>query len=175
MIGRRKFIMSLGAALLSGALAACQTSSPALPPGQALGSVKVDVTALIASGWGPQADLVRTTIEHELRASLAGRIRPGAPVLVVKVKSILTPSYVGGGGSGGGGRRWGGDGGGGTDYMESEALVIGRGGAIVGSAPVLSALPSAAGGPWYLPDIDTRRLVGLAKHNAAWIARYLGS
>lgn len=176
MIDRRRIVLSLGAALMLGTgLGACQTGSAALPPGTGIGSVKVDVSPLQAQGWGPNAGLVKATLERELAGSLAGRMRAGGPALVVRVNSILMPSYVGGGGGGGGRGRWGGgDGGGSTDYMDSETRIIGRGGAVLATYPVLSALSAATSGPWYLPDIDARRLESLARHSAAWIARGVG-
>lgn len=174
MLDRRKLLLSLGSTvLLGGALAACQTGSPAL--GQPIGSIKVDVSPLVTQGWGANAAAVKATLERELAASFAGRIQPGGPAMVVRVNSILMPSFVGGGGGGGGSGRWGGgDGGGGTDYMDSETRIIGRGGAVIATYPVLSAVPSGSSGPWHLPDIDRRRLATLARHSSAWIARSVG-
>lgn len=166
----RRTLLSLGVALgASLALAGCQTASPALGPGGTVGSIGVDIEPLLAQGWGPNAALVKITMENELATVFAGRVQRGAPRLVVRVNSILTPSYVGN--SGGGGRFGGGGGNGTNDYLDSEARLLGPRGEIVAAFPVLSAVPASSSGAWYLQDNDTRRLQTLARHNASWVGR----
>lgn len=171
MITRRTaFVLgaSLGAAI---ALAGCQTASPALGPGGTIGSISVDVGPLVAQGWGPNAAVVKSTMETALQGAFSGRVQRGGPRLVVRVNSILTPSYVGN--SGGGGRFGGGGGNGTNDFFDSESRLLGQRGEILATFPVLSAVSASSSGPWYLQDNDTRRIQTLANHNAGWIARYV--
>ena len=73
-----------------------------------------------------------------------------------------------------GGGRWGGGGGGNTsDSFDSIATVVAPGNRVIATYPVLSTISAASAGPWYLPDIDQRRIDGLIKNNAAWIKRYV--
>src|SRR5689334_6597844 len=88
-------------------------------------SVEVDVTPLHAKGAGPYADFLRSVLLAETRRAFADRIGGGGPRLVVRVTGVSLASYAGGGG---------GHFSGGTvhsDYLEGEALIVDRRGAIL--------------------------------------------
>jgi len=162
---------------LAGALATAIVTLPSLGSAQdravVIGAIRVDVSRLTTQGWGANAMAIKLGLERELTAALGDRLRRGAgPTLTVTVRQVFLNSYAGGGGGGGG--RFGGGGSSSTsDYLDSEAVLVDRGNRVLATYPVLSAVPAAAAGPWYLPDIDQRRLDGLLQHNAAWIKRYV--
>ncbi len=106
-------------------------------------------------------------IEQALAAALAGHVRHGAgPTLNVTVRGVFLNSYAGNDGG-----RW--SGGSTSDSFDSEATLVARGNRVISSWPVLSTVPASSAGPWYLPDIDQRRMDGLIRHNAGWIKRYV--
>ena len=129
----------------------------------------MDVGPLKTQGLGPYADLVGSTLEAELRRAFADLMARSGPRLVVRVTGLSLRAYVGGSSS-----RLGGSGGTSSDYVEGEAVVIGRGGAVLRRHPQLSALPASSGGAWYLPDNEQRRLAALSAHFAGWLRRALG-
>jgi hypothetical protein len=140
-------------------------------PVPAIGAIRVDVSRLVTQGWGSNALAIKLGMERELTAALGPLLRPGAgPTLNVAIRGVFLNSYAGGGGGGG---RWGGDGNNSSDSFDSEATLVGRGNRIIATYPVLSTVSSSAAGPWYLPDIDQRRLDNLIQINAAWIKRYV--
>jgi hypothetical protein len=171
---RRTFLMT-GAALAAAAVGGCVTSRDVpLPAGEAaalrLRSVRVDAGPLRARGLAPWADQVRAAMQPELETLFAARLAPGdrqADTLVARVDSISLASWAGGGG----GDRWFGGGGSDTDYMEGYALVIGANGAERARYHILLALPASSAGAWYRPDIDNRRIAGLARTFAGWAHR----
>jgi hypothetical protein len=135
----------------------------------AIGAIRVDVSRLQAQGWGSNALSIKIGLEQALAAALAGHIRQGAgPTLNVTVRGVFLNSYAGSDGG-----RWGGGGGGSSDSFDSEATLIARGNRVISTWPVLSTVPASSAGPWYLPDIDQRRMDGLIRHNAGWIKRYV--
>lgn len=154
----------LAAAAAAAALAA---PGPARPDPAGFRSVAVDVRPLLGQGLGSYAEEVRAVLEGELRQALAGRTGRGDRRLVVRIDGISLRSYVGGGSArlGGSGLQ--------NDYLEGEALVLGRRGEVLARRPQLSAVPSSSGGAWYLPDGESRRLRALAAHFAAWLGRAL--
>lgn len=165
MSTRRSFLTASLAAAAFAALplgARAQTAT--------VGAVRVDTSRLEAQGWGGRANEIGRALERELVAALGPNLRRGAgPTLNVVVRGVFLNSYAGGGGGG----RFGGGGNQGSDSFDSEATLVGPGNRVIATYPVLSTVPSSAGGPWYLPDIDQRRLAGLVQHNAAWIRRYV--
>lgn len=169
MTTRRAFLMSslAATALASSPLGAA--SALAQPQGP-IGGIHVDVSRLVEQGWGPNAGAIKAGMERELRTAFSGAIQRGGPVLVVKVRGIHLTSYAGGGGGGG---RWGGGGGQNNDNLDSEAVLVGTGNRVLASYPVLSTISASYSGPWYLPDIDQRRIVSLIQNNVAWIRRYV--
>lgn len=167
MTTRRSFLAGAlalqGASWLGANDAAAQTAT--------IGAIRVDVSRLAAQGWGPNALAIKLGMERELTTSLGPTLRRGAgPTLNVAVRNVFLNSYAGGGGGGG---RVGSGASQGSDSFDSEATLVGRGNRIIATYPVLSTVPSSAAGPWYLPDIDQRRLDELIQHNAAWIKRYV--
>lgn len=172
MTSRRAF---LSRALATAALSPFAGSVALAQAYGGIGGIRVEVSGLVAQGWGENAGAIRAAMERQLQAAFAGDIRRGGPLLVVAIRKIFLNSYAGGGGGGGGGGRWGGgDGGGaGSDSFESEAALIGPGNRVLATWPVLSTVSAASSGPWYLPDIDQRRIATLIQHNAGWIRRYV--
>ena len=90
------------------------------------------------------------------------------PCCVVRIKGLSINPYAGG--DGGRGRL-----GGGTqsDYLDGEALLIGRRGEVLARHPQLSAVPSSSGGAWYDPASERRRVTAIAQHYAGWLRRAL--
>lgn len=136
-----------------------------------IGAIHVDVSRLAAQGWGSNALAIKIGLEQELTAALGPTLRRGAgPTLNVAVRGVFLNSYAGGGGGGG---HFGSGASQSSDSFDSEATLVGRGNRIIATYPVLTTVPASAAGPWYLPDIDQRRLTGLIQTNAAWIKRYV--
>ena len=164
MIGHRdrRTALVIGAALVGTMLGA--PAVVAQPAATMFSSVAVDVEPLRAKGLGAFADGVGAALQRELATAFADRMGRGGQRLVVRVDGVSLRSYVG---------REGRTGFGGTsnDYLEGEALVVGRNGAVLARHPQLSALPSSSGGAWYLPDVDDRRLAALCSHYAGWLRR----
>jgi hypothetical protein len=167
MTTRRAFLMSslAATALASSPLGAASALAQAQGP---IGGIHVDVSRLVEQGWGANAGTIKAGMERELRTAFAGAIQRGGPVLVVKVRGIYLTSYAGNGGG-----RWGGGGGQNNDNLDSEAVLVGAGNRVLASYPVLSTISASYSGPWYLQDIDQRRIVSLIQNNVAWIKRYV--
>jgi hypothetical protein len=163
MIARRGAIALLG--LLSFAAAARAEGLSALGAGR-LSEIRVDVRPFLSRGGGLQAEALRDDLAAALRASFADRLGGNGPALVVVVRSLSLTAYVGSEG-----RRFGG--GGQTDYLDGEALLVGRRGEVLARHPQLSALPASSGGAWYDPDSERRRVTAIAEHYAQWLRRAL--
>lgn len=157
--------VALGAAAFAVAAAG---AGPARPDPAGFRTVAVDVAPLRAKGLGLYAEEVRAALESELQQAFADRIGRSERRLVVRIDGISLRSYAGGGSPrfGGSGTQ--------NDYLEGEALVLGRRGEVLARHPQLSAVPSSSGGAWYLPDGETRRLRALAAHFAGWLRQALG-
>lgn len=160
---RRVFAAALALASLSGAAAAQPV------PGFAhLSGLSVDVRPFLAQGGGAQAEALRADLDAALRRSLGGRVVGGAgPRLVLRVRGLSLTAYAGGQGSrllGGAGQ---------SDYLDGEALLVARDGAVLARHPQLSALPASSGGAWYDPDSERRRIAAIAEHYAQWLDRTL--
>jgi hypothetical protein len=159
-------------AFLSGAAALAATPALAQPPGIAPGarfsSVAVDVGPLHARRLGDYAEFVRRSLTAELQRAFADRLGGPGPRLVVVVSGVSLNPYVGGGTGG----RWGRSGGGlDSDYLEGEALVVGRRGEVLARHPQVSATPATMGGAWYDPASEQKRTTFLAWHYAQWLRR----
>jgi hypothetical protein len=152
MINRRSLLAGLAGSMLAAA-----TASAAAP---SIGAIRVDVGPLLTQGWGTRAGAIKVSLERAL-ASLRGQGRGGATLEVV-VTGIHMTSFAGGA-----------TGSIGNDALESEARLIGPNG-VLARYPVRAILSPGAGGAWYLPDIDQRRIDALVEANAQWIRRYLG-
>lgn len=160
----------LAAALAAPFLSVGLPGRQALAQDGAVGAIRVDVSRLAAQGWGSNALAIKLGLERELAAALGPALRRGAgPTLAVTVRGVFLNSYAGSGGGG----RFGGGGGNTSDSFDSEVSLIGRGNRVISTYPVLSTVSASSAGPWYLPDIDQRRIDGLIRHNAAWIKRYV--
>ena len=150
--------------LLTGLVAAFALPASAQEAVQGFSAVAVDVEPLRAKGLGSYADAVGTALRAELADAFRDRIRPGGPRLSVVVTGVSLQAYAGGEG-----RYF--RGGAPSDYLEGEALVLGRRGEVLARHPQLSALPASSGGAWYLPDNEQRRLAALCRHYAGWLRR----
>lgn len=134
----------------------------------AVSSVRVDVSPLRAKGAGQFADLMQAALSDALRAEFAGRIRPGAPRLVVQIDTLFLSSYAGDSGDDGFFGQ-----GGSSDSMNGTALLLGPRGQVLVRHPQLLSVPSYSGGAWYAPDNEQRRAVYLARTYAQWLGRAL--
>lgn len=130
--------------------------------------VRVDVRPLLAEGGGLQTEALRSDLTEALQRSFADRIGGRGPILVVRITGLTLNPYAGSQGC-----RHGFGGGGQSDYLDGEALVLGRRGEVLKRHPQLSALPASSGGAWYDPDSERRRLTALAEHYAQWLRRAL--
>jgi hypothetical protein len=156
-------------AVLLGALSAL-AASPAFAQVSGFGTIEVDVRPLQARGVGPAAELLRQVIGAEARTIFADRLVRGGPRLVVVLNTLQMAAYAGGG-SGGTFRS---GGGGGNDYLDGEALVLGPRGEILRRVPQLFAQPADAGGAWFDPESERRRVIQLGRNYTAWLRRTLG-
>ena len=155
--------------IVAGVLAA-ETGTVAQPTSIGPGpysAVAVDVGPLRARGFGPFAEVVRRTLQDELAQAFADRIAPGAPRLVVRVTALSQNPYVGGENRLGVGEAIA------NDYLEGEAMVLGRRGEVLSRLPQLSVLPANSGGAWYDPESEGRRVAAIARHYAGWLRRRL--
>ncbi|MCJ2126137.1 hypothetical protein [Methylobacterium sp. J-077] len=137
------------------------------PPTAVFSDVRVDVRPLRASGSGLQAEALAADLTESLRKTFAGRIGGRGPRLIVVVKALSLRPYVGGGALRGRGGNFE------TDYLEGEALLVGRDGQVLGRHPQMTATPSSYGGAWYAPDFEARRLAVIADIYAQWLDRDL--
>ncbi len=160
---RRLAVLAAGALGLAGPASA--------EPGNwtpAFSDVQVDVRPLLAQGGGLPAEVLRADLTAALRRSLADRVGGRGPRLVVRVTGLSMRAYVAGnvgrGGLGGGNQ---------SDYLEGEALLVDRGGAVIARHPQLSVMPSSYGGAWYDPDSERRRIAAIADIYAQWLGREL--
>lgn len=133
-----------------------------------LSGIRVDVQPLLAQGGGAPAVDLREDLLAALRTEFADRLGGAGPVLVVRIKGLSINPYVG---SGGGRGRFGG--GTQSDYLDGEALLVGRRGEVLLRHPQLSVTPSSSGGAWYDAESERRRITALAEHYAGWLRRAL--
>jgi hypothetical protein len=131
-----------------------------LPGGDVLGQagtfsrIVVDTKPLEARGGGGQAAILGPRLRASLQRELAGRIGRGGPALIVRVQTVQLSSYTG--------RDRGGVP---NDYLEADVIAGGL------PFPILVTLSSDAGGAWYSPGSEVRRLEGLADSLASWVRR----
>jgi hypothetical protein len=150
-----------GLALLVGAARAEE-----FPPTPVFSDVRVDVRPLMTGGGAPQAQALAADLTAALRQSFAGRLGGNGPKLVVVITGLSLRDYVGNGSRFGlGGTQ--------SDYLEGDALLVGRRGEILGRHHQLTATPSSYGGAWYDPASERRRLAVVADIYAQWLARDL--
>ncbi|MBY0297896.1 MAG: hypothetical protein K2X71_17985 [Methylobacterium sp.] len=149
-------------------LAATAAGADPLPPDTRFSAIRVDVGPLRARGLGPFATAVQDDLQAALARTFAGRVGGPGPALVVRVTGVSLNAYAGSE------SRFGRGGGMNSDYLDGEALVVGRRGEVLARHPQLSANPASSGGAWYDPASERRRLVSLTEHYAWWLRRGLG-
>ncbi|WP_348273087.1 hypothetical protein [Methylobacterium sp. 174MFSha1.1] len=157
----------IAAALLAVALPA-SAQDATLPPGTRFSAIRVDVGPLLARGLGPYAENVRGELQAALAKTFADRVGGPGPTLVVRVTGVSFNPYAGSETRFGGGNATN------SDYLEGEALVVDRAGTVLLRHPQLSATNASAGGAWYDPASENRRVTYIAGHYAAWLKRGLG-
>ena len=131
----------------------------------------VDVSRLKALGLGQTADLIQSAVARELAGGIPGA--PGARI-VVRLTGLSLNSYVGSsgvGGGGAGGDSGSGGGGGEYDYLEGDLLVVGARGEVLAQRHQVVSSPSSAGGAYYLPGSEDRRVVTISRNFAEWLRR----
>ncbi|KMO43171.1 hypothetical protein VQ02_00685 [Methylobacterium variabile] len=152
-----------------GAILPAGAQDAALPPATRFSAIRVDVGPLLARGLGGYAEGVRGELQAALARTFADRVGGPGPILVVRVTGVSLNPYAGSETRfGGGGNATN------SDYLEGEALVVGRGGEVLLRHPQLSATPASSGGAWYDPASERRRVSYIAEHYAAWLKRGLG-
>ena len=148
----------------SAAFAAALAAAPVLAQ-PAVSSVRVETV--------PGAAIVRAPLEALLRAAFTDRTGThGSPHLVVRVTTLMLSANPSGGYTRGGRRGAGGDE---RDFLEGEALLLTPAGRVLSRTPLLVSQQAAAGGAWYLPDHEKRRVEALGAAYAGWLRRKLGS
>lgn len=171
---RRALLAGLALAPLAGCagdprLEAALGLEPALPR-RRFRAVRIDASPIATAGMPAWARRVGDAVRRAAAPAFADMIDPGdrkAPVLTLEIDACNFPVYVAG--------RWrtipfgafGADGI--TDWIEGN-LVFGA-----TRRRVAASRPAADAGPWYLPDIDQRRLDGVAAVFAAWARREFGA
>lgn len=158
--------MLAGVSLAAGLLGPAARADD-FPPTPVFSDVRVDVRPLLAKGGGLPAEALAADLTAALRKSFAGRIGGRGPALVVVVTGLSLRDYVGGGSGrfGLGGMQ--------NDYMEGDALLVGRRGEVIGRHHQLTATPASYGGAWYDPANEDRRVAVIADIYAQWLARDL--
>ena len=165
---------------LAGLIAVSALAAPAWPGrswagdfpslgGERFSDVRVDVRPLLALGAGAQAEALRADLTAALRSRFAARLGGRGPSLVVLVRGFSLRPYTGSGTDG----RSGFAGGTQSDYLDGEALLVARDGAVLGRHPQLTATPSSFGGAWYDPQSERRRVTAIADIYADWLVRNL--
>jgi hypothetical protein len=129
-----------------------------LAQGQSFSRIVVDTRPLEARGAGAAAAILRQELQAALNREFAGRLGRGGPVLIVRLQTVSLGPFAGPGGSGERGFSS-------SDYLEGDVSA--------GSArfPMFVTQDSSAGGAWFLPDNDARRLRALADQFAGWVRR----
>lgn len=163
MVGRVR--LPVGLALFAGLMGTAKADDfPATP---VFSDIRVDVRPLLAKGGGLPAEALAADLTAALRKSFAGRIGGHGPGLMVVITGLSLRDYVGNGGGrfGLGGMQ--------NDYLEGDALLVGRRGDVLGRHHQLTATPSSYGGAWYDPANESRRVAIIADIYAQWLARDL--
>src|SRR4051812_7768148 len=130
---RRSALAASGAALAIASVGHAWPQSFAGPGREHFSSVVVDASVLRSRDIGPTTDLLQQVLTAELRKEFAGRLGGLGPRLLVRITGVSLNAYAGSGG-----RRWGLGSGTNNDYLEGEALVVGRRGEILARYPQLS-------------------------------------
>lgn len=161
----RRFGWRGALALLVGLSGAARADD--FPPTPLFSDIRVDARPLLAKGGGLPAEAMAADLTAALRKNLGDRIGGRGPALVVVLTGLSLRDYVGNGGG-----RFG-LGGSQNDYLEGDALLVGRRGEVLGRHHQLTATPSSYGGAWYDPANERRRVAVIADIYAQWLARNL--
>lgn len=161
---RRALLAALAALPLAGCAAELGLE-PKLPR-RRFRALKIDVSPMVAAGVPNWAARVGEAVRRRAIPAFADMIDPTdrrAPVLTLEIAACTFPAYVGG--------RWrrgplGSFGDDGVDDWIEGFVVTGATRRRVGVHRA-----AAAAGPWYLPDIDQRRLDSVAEVFALWARR----
>jgi hypothetical protein len=137
--------------------------------GERLSGIRVDVGPLLARGDGLRAQALQADLTRALAAEFADVSGGRGPTLVVRLNSLSMNPYVGNQGRSGFGGSMD------SDYLDGEALLIGRRGEVLARHPQLSVVPASSGGAWYDPESERRRVTAIAAHYAGWLRRALPS
>lgn len=163
MAGRA--LLLAGLSLVAGLTATARADD--FPPTPVFSDIRVDVRPLLDKGGGLPAEALAADLSEALRKHFAGRLGGHGPGLVLVVTGLSLRDYVGSdsGRSGRGGMQ--------NDYMEGDALLVGRQGEVLGRHHQMTATPSSYGGAWYDPANERRRVAVIADIYAQWLARDL--
>ncbi|MCJ2024883.1 hypothetical protein [Methylobacterium sp. J-067] len=161
----RRFRLAAGLAALAALCGSALAGD--FPPTPLFSDVRVDARPLLAKSGGLPAEAMAADLTAALRKNLADRIGGRGPSLVVVLTGLSLRDYVGNGGGrlGLGGTQ--------NDYLEGDALLVGRRGEVLGRHHQLTATPSSYGGAWYDPANERRRVAVIADIYAQWLARDL--
>ncbi|WP_244473133.1 hypothetical protein [Methylobacterium sp. Leaf100] len=168
----RRLLRWAGTGGLLGLLSlAAPASAQGLPSlgGERLSGIRVDVGPLLAQGDGPRARALQDDLTQALRAEFADVSGGRGPTLVVRLRSLSMNPYVGNQGRSGFGGSMD------SDYLDGEALLVGRRGEVLARHPQLSVVSASSGGAWYDPESERRRVTAIAAHYAGWLRRALPS
>lgn len=148
--------------------------SPALAQGavpQRFSRVVIDTSPLAASGASQLGENIKPMLTPGVVEAMGGLVDPrdrGAPVLVISIKSLDLPSYSGGDNSdphfrfGGAGSS--------MDSLDTVVTVV-SGRKVLSTFPLLVSQPSSAGGSWFLPNNEDRRVQALGRSLGGWIRK----
>jgi hypothetical protein len=151
---RRTFVTGLAAALPLGLISGDGTFAQS---GQRIRSIVVDTKPLEARGASGAAAVLRPQLQASLQRQFAGRLGGAGPVLVVRVQTLMLGAFAGPSGGTLGMSS--------SDYMEGDVTFGAE------KFPLMVTQDSSAGGAWYLPDNQQRRLRALTDQFAGWVAR----
>jgi hypothetical protein len=161
------------ALLLAAFAAAGLLALPGAASAQArYGRVVIDTSPIAESGAGQFAENIRPMLIPGVSRALAGLVDPRdrrAPTVVVTIKSLTLSMY---GGAEDRSSRLGFGGGSSTDYLDA-VVTIQSGPRVLSQFPLLVTQPASAGGSWFLPNQENRRVVLLGEALGYWLRRKL--
>ena len=163
--------------LLLGAFVLAAAGFPAAALAQAeprFSRVVIDTAPMAASGAAQLGENIKPLLAPGVAEALAGLIDPRdrrAPVLVISIRSLDLPSYSGSDDSephfhSGGGMS--------SDSLDTVVSVV-AGRKVLSTFPLLVSQPSSAGGSWFLPNNEDRRVQSLGRSLGGWVRRKLAA